>query len=96
MAELQALALMNRQDAHTIGDIALDGLRTDGLVPLAHEGIDVGGIILCELVQLVVEGAHIGALLVESMELEDAEESLNEFVERHLQQLGSMQGEGFG
>ena len=84
MAVLQSLALMDRQDAHTVGVLALDGFRTDGLFPFTHESIDIGEVVLCELVQLVIESADIGALLVESMELEDGEESFDEFVERHL------------
>ena len=41
MGELQPLTLMDRQDAHTISGIALDGLAADGLLPLTDEGVDI-------------------------------------------------------
>ena len=56
MLVLQSFTLMDRQDAHTVGRVALNGLAADGLVPLTDEVVDVARVVLCETVQLVVEG----------------------------------------
>ena len=80
--ELQALALVDGEDADAVRLGALDGLGADGLLPFADEGGDVGRLVLREFVQLVVEGADVGTLLVEPLELEDAVKPFGQFVER--------------
>ena len=96
MAELQSLTLVNGQDAHAMCTVALNGLAADGLVPLADKGVNVRRVVLCKLVQLVVEGAEIRALVVQKTQLEDVAQPFHQLVERQLQQFGSMLDEGLG
>ena len=76
VVKLQPLALVDGQDAYAVALGTLDGLGTDGLLPFADKSVDVGGVVLCKLVQLVVEGADVGALLMETVEVEDLIEVL--------------------
>ena len=46
MLVLQAFRLMNREDAYSVGLVALDGLGAERLVPLVEEGSDVGGVLV--------------------------------------------------
>ena len=41
MRIFQTLTLMDRQDAHTVCSVALDGLTADGLLPLTDECINI-------------------------------------------------------
>ena len=92
VAELQSLRLVYRQDAHAAGLVALDGLPADGRFPLADKGVDIGGIVLRKLVQLVVECAEIRTLVVQTLQIEDGVQPLGQFVERQLQELRSLSG----
>ncbi len=85
MIELQPLALVDREDADAVGGCILDGLAADGLVPFTDKGINVGAVVEREFVQLVVEGTDVGALLFQTVELEDMEETFRQFVERKVE-----------
>ena len=71
MVELQALALVNGKDADAVVYVALYRFAANGLVPLAHKGVDICGVILRKLVQLVVESTDVGTLLVQTLKVED-------------------------
>ena len=95
VVELKAFTLMNGQNTDTVGLGALDGLGTDGLIPLADKRVYISGVVLTELCQLVEEGTDIAALVSQGRELEDGKQTLGQFVERHLQQFLSMKAESF-
>ena len=82
MAELQSLTLVDGQNAHAMRAVALNGLAADGLVPLADKGVNVRRVVLCKLIQLVVEGAEIRALVVQKTQLEDVTQPFHQLVER--------------
>ena len=46
MIVLEALRLMDAEDAHTLVLVALDGLAAEGFVPLAEEVADVGSVLV--------------------------------------------------
>ena len=52
-----------------------------------NKGINIGCVVLRELVQLVVEGTDVGTLFVKSFQQENGIETLHQFVERQLQQF---------
>ena len=95
MLVLQSLRLVDGEDAHTTGDVALDGFRADGLVPLVEESSDVGGIVVDEVHELVIEGTDVGTLTCQPLQAEDGVETFGEIVERHGAEVREMGDEGF-
>ena len=86
VVELQALGLVDADEADAAELVALDGLGGDGGFPLLEEAFDIGGVVGGEVGQLVVERTDIGALAVEAIETEKGEETLHQFVERQFEQ----------
>ena len=72
---------MNREDAYFVGLVALDGLGAERLVPLVEEGSDVGGVLVDEIHEVIVEGTDVSALVGEALKAEDSVETLGEVVE---------------
>ena len=64
MVELQSLTLVDGDETDTISGIAMDALFMDGIVPFRQEGLDVAAIICQIAIQLVIERADIGTLLL--------------------------------
>ena len=81
MLILQSLRLVDGEDAYADGLVALDGLRTEGLLPFCEKGSDVGSTLVNEVDEVVVEGADVGTLTGEPLKAEDAVEAFNEVVE---------------
>ena len=96
MLVLQSLRLMNREDAYAAGLVALNGLRAEGLIPLVKEGGDVGGTLVDEVDEVVVEGTDIGTLAWQILETKDGIEALSQVVERQRAQVIEMTDIGFG
>ena len=94
--ELQALALVDRQDAQAIVPRALDGFTTDGRLPFADEIVDIGAIVKRKLAQLVIERTNVSALIVNTFQLEDTINLLSELVKWHTKHLFVAVEEAFG
>ena len=75
---------MNADDAHAVGDVALDGLGADVAVPLSEEIVDGGRILSRVLPQLVEEGADVGTLVGKAVETEVGKQLFDQFVESLL------------
>ena len=70
VVELQAFALVDGENADAVSLAALDGLAADGFFPFVDESVNIRGIVLRKLVQLVEESADIGTLLVKPLQFE--------------------------
>ena len=81
MLVLQSLRLMDGEDAYATGLVALDGLRTEGLLPLGEEGCKISSVLVDEVDEVVVESADVGTLRGKALEGEDGIEALGEVVE---------------
>ena len=71
---------MNGYQADAVDLIALNGLGAEILLPLGDEGVDARGILAGEVEQLVVEGAEIGILSLQTMELEEGVETFRQLI----------------
>ena len=81
MLVLQSLRLMDGEDAYATGLVALDGLRTEGLLPLGEEGCNISSVLVDEVDEVVVESADVGTLRGKAFEGEDGIEALGEVIE---------------
>ena len=93
---LESLRLMDAEDAHTLGLVALDGLAAEALVPLEEEGADIGRVLADEVGQTVVEGADVGTLILETVQFETGEELFCEVVEWETEQFAEVADIGVG
>ena len=85
MVEFQTLALVDGENADAVGGSILDGLAANSFLPFMDKGINVGAVVEREFVQLVVEGTNVGALLFQTVELEDMEKTFSQFVEWQME-----------
>ena len=82
--ELQAFTLVDGENADAVSLAALDGLAADGFFPFVDESVNIRGIVLRKLVQLVVESADVGSLLVKPLQLENVMQSFRQLVDGQL------------
>ena len=74
---------MNRDQSDTIYFVALNRLTVNIFVPFCDKGIDVARIVGKIIVYLVVKGANICTLFIQSVELENVVEFFDEVKQRH-------------
>ena len=74
---------MDGENSHTVGIFTLDGLATDTLIPCREKRIYVGGILIHITSQLIIEGKHVGTLVIQNFQTEDGMQSFRQIVERH-------------
>ena len=84
--ELEALSLVDGDDADALDLPGGDGLAGEALVPVAEEGVDVRRLGVEEVQHRIEEAEEIGILAGEAVKAEVAVEGLQKLVERQLAQ----------